>query len=322
MRGILDPGCAAFLRAIRLAGAVPPHALAPAQARALMRERRGATQLSSQALVAAEDRTARAGNVAVPVRVYRPAGIGTETDLPALVYYHGGGWTMGDLEVFDAMLRELCAQSQAAVVSVDYRLAPEHRFPAALDDACAALRWVQDCASDLGIDASRVAVGGDSAGANLATVVAGINVDHARPQLCFQLLIYPVTDVRGQTRSYDEPDDGHLMTAQTMRWFIDNYLDEAARHGDWRVSPLLRTSLSGLPPALVITAGFDPRRDEGRAYADRLSEAAVPTEDLCFERQFHGFFTMTRVSSEASLAISVAALALKRAFHAFNQAAS
>ena len=157
-------------------------------------------------------------------------------------------------------------------------------------------------------------MGGDSAGGNLATVVAMLDRDAGGAPLSFQLLVYPVTDLRCASPSYHEPQDRQLMTAETMHWFIGHYLAEPGQRDDWRASPLLRPDLQGLPPALVMTAGFDPLRDEGRAYADRLSAAGVPTQYLCFERQIHGFFTMTRITSEADLAVSLAATSLRRAW--------
>lgn len=314
MRGELDPGCAALIRAIRASGAPPTHALAPEQARAVMRDRRSFTQRASTAAVQALDMPASMDGLSFAVRIYRPDGAPPDQPLPALVYYHGGGWVMGDCDVFDATLRDLCAQSEAVIVSVDYRLAPEHRFPAPLDDAWAALRWTRQQAATMGIDPSRLAVGGDSAGGNLATVVAMLDRDAGGAPLSLQLLVYPVTDLRCASPSYHEPQDRQLMTAETMHWFIGHYLAEPGQRDDWRASPLLRPDLEGLPPALVMTAGFDPLRDEGRAYADRLSAAGVPTQYLCFERQIHGFFTMTRITSEADLAVSLAATSLRRAW--------
>ena len=314
MRGELDPGCAALIRAIRESGAPPTQALSPAQARAVMRDRRAATQLASTARVSAQDWNADIDGLSMPVRVYRPEAAASGVLLPALVYYHGGGWTIGDLDVFDATLRDLCEQAGAVVVSVDYRLGPEHRFPAAVDDAWAALRWTRREARALGIDVARLAVGGDSAGGNLATVTALLDRDAGAPPLSFQLLVYPVTDLRAGSASYQEPKDRQLMTAETMHWFIGHYLADDSQREDWRASPLLHPHLAGLPPAMVITAGFDPLRDEGRAYADRLSAAGVPTQYLCFERQIHGFFTMTRITSEAALAVALSAAALRRAW--------
>lgn len=314
MRGELDPGCAALIRAIRESGAPPTQALEPEQARAVMRDRRSVTQRISTAAVQAHDRHASIEGLSFPVRIYRPDGAAPGQALPALVYNHGGGWVMGDRDVFDATLRDLCALSAAVIVSVDYRLAPEHRFPASLEDAWAALRWTRREAAALGIDPARLAVGGDSAGGNLATVTAMLDHDAGAAPLSFQLLVYPVTDLRCASPSYQEPKDRQLMTAETMHWFIGHYLSDPGQREDWRASPLLRQDLGGLPPALVLTAGFDPLRDEGRAYADRLSAAGVPTQYLCFERQIHGFFTMTRITPEADLAVSLAASALRQAW--------
>jgi acetyl esterase len=246
----------------------------------------------------------------VPLRLYRPRAAGATA---ALVYFHGGGWVIGDLDTHDVLCRQLCLEAGVAVVSVDYRLGPEHRFPAAVDDCIAATRWVQDQATALGLDPGRLAVGGDSAGGNLAAVVALALRDAAAPPLALQLLVYPATDMRAVAPSHRANGQGYLLTADSITYYRSHYVPDPADWADWRASPLLAASHAALPPALVLTAGFDPLRDEGRQYADALSAAGTRTQYLCFERQVHGFITMGRVIDEARTAVAVCAAALREA---------
>jgi acetyl esterase len=307
---VIDPSVQRLLDAAAQRGAPPTHALPVEEARRLSRERRPATQPDAPAVAEVQD---IAGPVAL--RLYRPQGGASGGTLPALVYFHGGGWMMGDLDSHDVLCRELCNGSGCAVVAVDYRLSPEHCFPAALDDAVAAVRWVHANGAALRIDASRLAVGGDSAGANLATVAAITGRDTGGPPLAFQLLIYPVTEVEATLPSHVSNGEGYMITAETLRYFMRLYLGDSGASG-WRVSPLHAPDLGGLPPALVITAGFDPLRDEGTAYADRLAAAGNPVSHVCFERQIHGFITMGRVIPEARTAVALCAAELRRALHA------
>jgi acetyl esterase len=197
--------------------------------------------------------------------------------------------------------------------SVDYRLAPEHPFPAAYDDAIAAFRWVVAHGGNFGVDTRRIAIGGDSAGGNLAaSVCLGLLGELAQP--VFQLLIYPATDQRAIAPSHERNAQGYLLTRDAILWFRQHYLPNESDYIDWRASPLLARSHAGLPSALVLTAGFDPLRDEGLQYADALSSAGVPAEYVCFERQIHGFITMGRVLREANTAVELCACALRRAF--------
>ena len=233
-----------------------------------------------------------------------------------LVYFHGGGWTIGDLDTHDVLCRELANHSGAAVVAVDYRLGPEAPFPAAVDDALAAFDWVQREAAALRLDPTRLAVGGDSAGGNLAAVVAIAARDAGEPPFAWQLLIYPATDQHRTAPSHERNGQGYLLTRDTMDYFTGHYIPDARLHADWRASPLLHPDLSRLPPALVLTAGYDPLRDEGLAYAQKLSEAGTRATHLSFERQIHGFILMGKVLAEANDAVRLCAAALRDALTA------
>jgi len=220
---------------------------------------------------------------------------------------------MGDLDTHDVLCRQLADEAACVVVAVDYRMGPEHRFPAAVDDVLAATRWLQGQAAALGLDAQRFAVGGDSAGGNLAAVVAQAWRDAGEAvALKFQLLIYPATDMRAVAASHTSNGQGYVLTSDSIAYFRGHYL-AAEQHADWRASPLLHDDLSRLPPALVLTAGFDPLRDEGRQYADALSAAGNTAQYVCFDRQIHGFITIGRIIDEANLAVGLCALALRRA---------
>jgi acetyl esterase len=234
------------------------------------------------------------------------------TPLPMLVWYHGGGWTIGDLETADRTCRRLAAGTGALVVSVDYRLAPEHPFPAAADDCVGVIRWLIGNASSLGGDASRIAVGGDSAGGNLAAVVACRARDEGL-LLRYQLLVYPVTDCTMSSSSYDANGEGYLLTRDTMAWFIENYVGDGDPK-DPRVSPLFVDDLRGVAATLVITAEFDPLRDEGEAYGERLREAGVDVDVRRFDGQTHGFFELMMITpTAASEAVELAIANVKAA---------
>jgi acetyl esterase len=234
------------------------------------------------------------------VRIYKPEG---RPPLPALVYFHGGGWVIGSLETHDGACRELANRIGCAVVSVDYRLAPESRYPAAAEDCYAATQWVAENAKALGVDAKRIAIGGDSAGGNLAAVVALMARDRGGPALRHQLLIYPVTDADFERASYRENAEGYLLTTKAMAWFWGHYVPELAQRQDGYAAPLRAKDLAGLPPAFVLTAEFDPLRDEGEAYAKRLAQAGVPTRLQRYDGAIHGFFAMGVLSQVARTAI-------------------
>ena len=289
------------------------HQLSPKDARQLFRETRPASTPTPPQIGMVRDLTADGPLGPIPLRVYRPAGAPASTPLAVLVFFHGGGWVIGDLETHDVLCRQLTAGSGVSVVSVDYCLAPEHKFPAAVDDAWAATRWVVAHAGELAVDASRLAVGGDSAGGNLAAVVALLARGKGAPAIAVQVLIYPVADLVGETRSYRDFAEGYLLTREGMRWFIAHYLTAEAEAVDWRASPLRAQSLAGLPPALIVTAGFDPLRDEGEAYAERLREAGVRVDSVCYGGMIHGFVPMGRLLDTAGRAISLIAGSLSQA---------
>lgn len=241
------------------------------------------------------------------MRMYRP--VKGET-LPALMYFHGGGWTIGDLDTHDVLCRQLAVGARCAVFSVDYRLGPEHPFPAAVDDCFAATRYVAENAAKLKV--SGIAVGGDSAGGNLAATVALLARDAGGPALAFQLLIYPATDQRMNTPSHERNGQGYLLTRDAMNYFRRSYLPNERDWSDWRASPLLAKSHANLPPALVITAGYDPLVDEGRAYADKLGATYREYPDMV-----HGFILFGGVIDTANAAVAECVAALREAFAHF-----
>ncbi len=307
---MLDPQARALIDLMTERGVPPVHTLAPEVARRLYNERRTFTQPAPPEIASATALQCTGPHGAIPLLLYKPLAAGEP--LPVLVYFHGGGWTIGDLQTHDVLCRQLCAASGCAVLAVDYRLAPEHRFPAAVDDSLAATRFVQAEAAALGLRADRIAVGGDSAGGNLAAVVSLLLRDAGTP-VAYQLLIYPATDQRAQAPSHRTNGQGYLLTSDSVTYFRGHYTPEPAQHDDWRASPLLAPDLKHLPPALVLTAGFDPLRDEGRQYADALSAAGNRVQYVCFERQVHGFITMSKVIDEARTAVALCAAVLKDA---------
>jgi acetyl esterase len=310
---MLHPEVRALLDLIERRGLPPTHTLGVAEARNLYRDRRHFTQPPPAEVGSVRDLQATGPAGAIALRLYRPQGSPDDLPLAALVYFHGGGWVIGDLDTHDSVCRQLTNLSGCALVAVDYRLAPEHPFPAAVNDAIAATRWVRAHAFDLGIDPERLGVGGDSAGGNLAAVVAIDARDQSDLPLRFQMLIYPATEQHCRLPSHAENGQGYLLTRETMEYFAGHYLREAAHYDDWRASPLLHPDLSRLPPALVVTAGFDPLRDEGAAYAARLAAAGNLATHVSFPGQIHGFVTMGKVLSEAQTAVALCAAELRRA---------
>jgi acetyl esterase len=295
----LHPQAVSLLDLMAQLGDPPLEESTPEQARA---SRKARQRPSTEPIHHTRDLDA--GGIAA--RLYRP---NDRTDLGLLVYLHGGGWVIGDLDSHDAVCRALANGSGHAVLSMDYRLAPEHPFPAALEDALSATRWAHAHASELGCRADRLAVGGDSAGANLAAVVA-----HLAPvPLVYQLLVYPVTDCTRSHASYEENGEGYFLTKASMGWFIDHYVSgPAGSPSDPRVSPHFAADhvLAATPPALVITAEFDPLRDEGDAYATRLAALGVPTSHVRFGGMFHAFFSLADFVDDGRAANALAAAAL------------
>jgi acetyl esterase len=309
----LDRATQVLLRMMELSGFGPLESLSVADARAEYATSAQVLSTRRREMNKVMDRAIDGPRGAIPVRIYVP---GLEAGVqPVLVYYHGGGWVIGDLETHDAVCRQLAAEAGCIVVAVHYRRAPEHKFPAAADDCTAAFRWVAQHAEALGGDPRRIAVGGDSAGGNLAAVVChDTRRDALRP--CYQLLIYPVTDLRMRTRSYDLFATGFVLTRDLMEWFRKHYLSTDAERTDPRASPLLAEDLAGQPPALLITAGFDPLRDEGREYADRLRAAGNSVTYRCYDGLIHGFISLTGGIVLARAAAVDAARALRRTFRA------
>jgi acetyl esterase len=299
----LDPDAAAVFKAFQEAGRPPYETVSPAEARELYLKGRVVTNPEPPELKSVQPLAIPSPHGSIPARIYTPMRPRKTNGLaPCLVFFHGGGWVIGDLDSHDVVCRKLADEGQLVVISVDYRLAPEHKFPAAVEDAITAARWIADNSRQLDIDASRLTVGGDSAGGNLAAVVAISARDGNGPDIAGQVLIYPAIDFALTHPSHSEPETSILLTHSVIRWFRDHYLTGAADISDWRASPARAGTLIGLPPAYVLTAGADPLRDEGDEYAHRLKEAGVPVTYRTFPGQFHGFFTMGKLLQQANVA--------------------
>ena len=287
-------------------------------ARRLYRDTRGALTPDPPAVESVQLLLAPSPAGPVPVRAYRPKGAGKDEVLPALLYIHGGGWVIGDLDTHDVVCRTLANGARCAVFSVEYRKAPESPFPAAVDDCFAALKFVFQNEKTLKINSKQIAVGGDSAGGNLATVMALMARDAGGPAvsfpISFQLLIYPGADQRMAHASIKRNGEGYLLTEKSMLYFRSHYLPNPKDWLDWRASPLLAKSLKGLPPAFLLTAGFDPLVDEGREYAERMQKEGVKVEYKNYPDMVHGFITMGRVLDTANAALADCAAALKKAW--------
>jgi acetyl esterase len=304
----LDPQVKAFLDQL---------AAAPAMTEQTVQEARTAMRtLSVMAAPPGERATTRdisipgpAGDI--PARVYTPDGDGP---FPIVVFFHGGGFVIGDIESHDSICHRLARGADALVVSVDYRLAPEAQFPAAVDDCDAAVVWMHEHASELGGDASRIAVAGDSAGGNLSAVVTLRARDRGTPRLCFQLLIYPAVDITGSFPSHVENGRGYLLTSDLIDWFMNHYIPAGTDLKQADLSPWFVEDLSALPPALVITAEFDPLRDEGEAYAERLQKAGVEARAIRYDGMTHAFYGLDAFFPASSAAIAASVDALRSAF--------
>jgi acetyl esterase len=304
----LDPQAQQVLEQIAALGLPPNHRVSPSQARINMKSR---PRAAGPAVAKVEDRLIPGPGVDIPVRIYTPEGSGP---FPVLVWFHGGGWVVGDLETADPTARHLTVGADCVVLSVDYRLAPETRFPGQVEDCYAATIWAAQQAPRLNGDPGQLAVGGDSAGGNLAAAVALMNRDRGGLSLACQLLVYPVTARDFELPSYRQNAEGYGLTLDGMRWYWDLYLQASADAANPYAAPLVAQNLKGLPPAVVITAEYDPLCDEGEAYATRLQAAGVPTTCRRYDGMIHGFFGMTAVLDKGRQAMADACAALRQAF--------
>jgi len=307
----LDAQTTALLQQLEQAGIPPLDSLPPDQARAIFNAAFTPPLEGREPVARVEEITLAGPAGAIPARLYAPASDGP---LPCVLYFHGGGWVIMNLETHDAICRALANQARCAVVSVDYRLAPEHRFPAAADDCYAALVDVAKRGAALGVDASRLAVAGDSAGGNLAAAVALMARDRKGPALALQVLIYPAVDPACDSVSCKENADGYLLTLSAMHWFWGHYLGAERRVPNAYAAPIQADSLRDLPRAYVITAEYDPLRDEGEAYAKRLEQSGVPTEHVRHDGTIHGFVGMADALDQGKQALANIAARLRTAF--------
>jgi acetyl esterase len=304
----MDPQAQVILDLVNASGFGDISEMEPTDVRALMES---LSAPSTVHVARVENRTIPGPAGEIPIRIYGPDESGP---LPVLVWFHGGGWVIGSLDTADGLCREIVDSAGCMVVSVDYRLAPEHRFPAGVDDSYAAARWVSEHATEIGADPSKVAVGGDSAGGHLAAVTAMTARDLGAPPLVFQLLVYPALEHEFSRPSMIENAEGYMLTADGMRWFYRHTLNDPSEGDDPRVSPIRAESLADLPPAFVITAEFDPLRDQGLAYADALAAAGVTVTSTTYDGVFHGFFSMSAMIDQSKVAIGDAVAALRAAF--------
>lgn len=285
-------------------GMPTPKELGAVALRDVFKKTRGAMNPTAPDVGLIEDLVIPGPGGDIPARYYRPAGADPEKKLPVLMYYHGGGWMVGDIETHDVICRMAANRGGFAVVNVDYRLAPEHKFPAAVDDTLASVEWALAGVDGRAIDPAKVAVGGDSAGGNLAAVVALMARDQGGPKLCLQVLVYPLVDYRCKGKSYEQFGKGYgILEESTMIWFQRHYLGRSKQnHNDWRASPLLAESHKGLAPAIILAAGCDVLRDEARAYAAKLATAGVSVDFKEYAGVLHGFFGLTQMIDEADQA--------------------
>ncbi|MDF0725410.1 alpha/beta hydrolase [Cytobacillus sp. S13-E01] len=310
----LDPQAKVLLDMMAAAGAPALETLSPKLAREAFgvsqeRLRYGVPEIPVYKI---ENKTIEGANGDIDIRIYTPKG---EGPLPVLVYFHGGGWVIGDLDSHDPLCREIANTAQCVVVSVDYSLAPEHKFPTAVNDAFAATKWVYENAGSINVDSSRLAVGGDSAGGNLAAAVSYLAKQEGAPSITYQVLLYPATNF-GNTESYQLFSEGYFLTKSAMNWFRDCYLNGPEDVRNPLAAPLQIEDKRDLPRALIITAGFDPLRDEGKAYADSLSGAGVETEYKCYDGMIHGFVSMFALLDQGKVAVEHVGNSLRGVFEA------
>jgi acetyl esterase len=316
MSAVLDPATDALLAQIRAAGGKPLWEMAVEDVRARIT---ASSEMLAGTLVevgSVVDRTIQAGGHSIPLRVYTPSGEPSAT-LPMVMYFHGGGFVAGSIDTHAPVARYLCQNANAIVVAVGYRKSPEHRFPAAIEDALAAVDWATANGRDIGGDGTRLAVAGDSAGGNLAAVVAQLSKARGGPRLALQALFYPVVDftLASSPSRIQFGGGDFFLSNQDMEWFRELYLTDPSQASDPRVSPLLASDMTGLPPALIVAAGCDVLLDEGRAYADRLRAAGVPVEYRCFDGTIHAFMSFTGAIPMGREALSLAASRLRLALH-------
>lgn len=308
----LDPGSRLVLDKIAASKAPPPWTLPPKQLRERFDAFFGAFSLPPADLDTRTSRSIAGPHGPIPVHVFRPKDAGAGP-LPALVYYHGGGMMTNSTDTYDAMLQHIVAPSGVAIVSVDYRLAPEHRFPKGLDDAYAAVRWVAANAASIDVDAKRLAIGGDSAGGYLTGAVTQLVRDRGGPALRYQVMIYPAVGAGGNARSVDLYSQGYFFSKEELAWTYAQYVDDAAAFADPRVQPILAKDFARLPPALVIVAEYDILRDDGEEYAGRLKAAGVPVDLHRYPGTIHGFFNIGGTIAAGREAIAEIAAKLKAA---------
>jgi len=306
----IDPQAREVMEYLAGLGLPPIDKLPPVEARRQYRETRAALRPPAPDLPEVRDLHADGKAGPIGLRLYRPA-VGV---LPAFVFFHGGGWVVGDLDTHDVVCRQIARESGALVVAVDYRLAPEHPFPAASDDSWSATTWIAAHADDLGIDPARISVGGDSAGGGLAASVALMARDSLKPRLALQVLVYPVVDLRADSVSYSKYAEGYLLTRAAMKWYIAQYAPTPEEVNDWHASPLLAPWVHSVAPALIVTAEMDPLVDESEAYVRRLRGARVPVDYQVVPRMIHGFLTMGGKVDAANRTITTIASALRQAF--------
>ena len=305
----LHPQARAMIERTQALNLPPVSKMTPAEARESMRQRSAA--LPHEDVASVRDHRVPVAGGGVTVRVFTPRAPGP---LPALVYFHGGGWVTGDLDTHEGICRTLANAARCVVASVDYRCAPEFAYPTAAEDCYAAARWVVESARELDVDARRLAVCGDSAGGNLAAAVALMARDRGGPRLALQVLVYPITDCDFERPSYKENAEGYLLTAESMRFYWDQYVPNPADRTQPYVAPIRAASLAGLPPALVITAEYDPLRDEGEAYAKKLAQVGVPVTQSRYPGMIHAFFRFTNVMDSARAAVAEVVAALQKAW--------
>jgi acetyl esterase len=310
----LHPDAQRVCELIIASGRPPIETLTPLEARAVYLASKPILQPDPEPVAEVIDLAAEGPGGAIPLRLYRARPAEAVGPQPVVVYFHGGGWVIGDLESHDQLCRAIANAVPCSVIAVHYRLAPEHKFPAAVEDAIAATRWIVANADRLKLDAKRLAVAGDSAGGNLSAVVSIAARDSGQAQPMFQFLIYPGTDMAMQSASIARHAEQLPLTRKGMQWFLNHYLNGPQDVNDWRASPLRASNLRNLPPALIITAGFDPLSDEGEAFARALGDCGVPVELERFEGQIHGFITMGRIVADARRATELGAARLGTAF--------